>query len=162
MNNIVVFIFECCICMTQDELSIKETGSIFKKHTLTQEFLSGTSVPFLLASLTFSLVLLTSFFLLVVFKILLHEWPFWIVTKYNSQVSIHPYFWTSSVLHILQFKYDSILSSSNHFNCLGYTIYLSESFDRVFQLCCCSTFFQIYSKHSLKSLNFLHFMYSKV
>ena len=65
------------------------------------------------------------------FKILLHKWPFWIVIKYNSKVSIHTYFWTSSVLQILQSKYDSILSSNNHFNYLEYTIYISESFYRV-------------------------------
>ena len=65
------------------------------------------------------------------FKILLHELLFWIVMKYNSKVSIHTYFWTSGVLQILQFKYDSILSSNNHFNYLGYTVYISESFYRV-------------------------------
>lgn len=57
-----IFIFECCICMTQDELSIKETGNIFKKDTLTQDLLSGRNVPFILASLIFFRVLLTSFF----------------------------------------------------------------------------------------------------
>ena len=105
--------------------------NIFEKHTLTQEFLSGRKVSFILTSLIFFRVLLTSFFYLVIFKILLHEWLFWIVTKYNSKVNIHTYFWTSSVLQILQFKYDSILSSNNHFNYLGYTTYLSESFYRV-------------------------------
>lgn len=55
---------------------------------------------------------------------------FLIVTEYSSKVSIHTYFWTSGVLQILQFKYDSILSSNNHFNYLGYTIYFFESFHR--------------------------------
>ena len=64
------------------------------------------------------------------FKILLHELLFWIVMKYNSKVSIHTYFWTSGVLQILQIQYDSILSSNNHFNYLGYTIYFFESFHR--------------------------------
>ena len=57
-----IFIFECCIGMTQDELSIKETSNIFEKHTLTQEFLSGRKMPFILTSLIFFRVLLTSFF----------------------------------------------------------------------------------------------------
>ena len=125
-----IFIFECCISMTQDELSIKETGNIFKKHTLTQEFLTGRNVPFILTSLIFFGVLLTSFFLTSDVQKLLHEWPFWIVMKYNSKVSIHTYFWTSGVLQILQIQYDSILSSNNHFNYLGYTMYFFESFYR--------------------------------
>ena len=44
IRSTLAYLFLSVLLVTQDKLFIKETGNIFKKHTLIQEYWSGTNV----------------------------------------------------------------------------------------------------------------------